>query len=182
MSVMAVPLYEKMGMGVLVTTWVVFGSYWAGELLVHPKELKSPAIAVAGVEAAADKAAKPAAGAKDVDALTLLAKADAKAGAAVFKKCSACHTADKGGANRVGPNLWDIVGRTKGGHAGFAFSSAVKGLGGEWSYKDLDHFLLNPKEFAKGTKMSFAGLPKPEDRAAVIVYLRSLSDAPKPLP
>ena len=180
---MSVPLYEKIGVGVLVTAWVVFGANFVGNLLVHPKELKSPAIAVAGIEqATADKAAKPGAGNTEVDALTLLAKADPKAGAAVFKKCGACHTADKGGANRVGPNLWDIVGRAKGGHAGFAFSSAIKGLGGEWTYKDIDHFLLNPKDFAKGTKMSFAGLPKAEDRAAVILYLRALSDSPKPLP
>ena len=176
------PFYEKLGLAVLVTAWLVFGAYWAGELLVHPKPLAAPAVKIAGVEAKADKAAKPAAGAKEVDALTLLAAADVKAGEKVFGKCKACHTADKGGANRVGPNLWDIVGRAKGGHEGFAFSGAMKEKGGEWSYKDLDHFIDDPKGFVKGTKMSFAGVKKPEDRAAVIKYLHSLSDAPKPLP
>ncbi|HEX9701795.1 MAG TPA: cytochrome c family protein [Rhodospirillales bacterium] len=181
---MNIPLYEKLGLGVLVTAWLVFGAHWVGNLLVHPKELAAPAFKVPGVEeAAADKGAMPAAGAaKEVDALTLLTKADAKAGEAVFKKCKACHTAEKGGPNRVGPNLWDIVGRAKAGHEGFAFSGVLKGLGGEWSFKDLDHFIADPKGFANGTKMSFAGVKKPDERAAVLIYLRSLSDSPKPLP
>jgi len=176
------PFYEKLGLAVLVTAWLIFGAKWAGNLLVHPKHLDSPAVAIAGVEAAAGKAAKPAAGAKEVDALTLVAAADIKAGEAVFKKCKACHTSDKGGKNLVGPNLWDIVGRPKASHEGFAYSAVLKGLGGEWSYKDIDHFIHDPKGFAKGTKMSFAGVMKPEERAAVIKYLHSLSDAPKPLP
>ncbi len=111
----------------------------------------------------------------------MLASADAGAGAKVFKKCKACHTADKGGKNKVGPNLWDIVGKAKAA-AGFKFSGALKGLGGTWTYKDLDGFLADPKGFAKGTKMGFAGVKKPKARAHLIAYLRSLSDQPKPLP
>lgn len=177
------PFYEKLGLAVLVTAWIVFGAYWAGELLVHPKHLETPAVAVAGAEEPADKGAKAGAAAvKEVDALTLLASADVKAGEKVFGKCKACHTADKGGPNRVGPNLWDIVGRAKGSHEGFAYSGPMKEKGGEWSYADLDHFIHNPKGFLKGTKMSFAGVKKPQDRAAVIKYLHSLSDSPKPLP
>ncbi len=176
------PFYEKLGLAVLVTAWLIFGANWAGNLLVHPKHLEGSAIKVAGVEEKADKGGKPAAGAKEVDALTLLAAADVKAGEKVFGKCKACHTADKGGPNRVGPNLWDVVGRKKGGHEGFAYSGAMKEKGGEWSYKDLDHFIHDPKAFVKGTKMSFAGVKTPEERAAVIKYLHSLSDAPKPLP
>lgn len=176
------PFYEKLGLAILVAAWVIFGAHWAGNLLVHPKHLESPVLKVAGVAESAAKAAKPAAAATDVDALTLLAAADVKAGEKVFGKCKACHTADKGGPNRVGPNLWDVVGRPKAGHEGFAYSGALKDMGGAWTYKDLDHFIADPKGFAKGTKMSFAGVKKPEERAAVIKYLHTLSDSPKPLP
>ena len=107
---------------------------------------------------------------------------DAAAGKKVFKKCKSCHTVAKGGKNTVGPNLWDVVGKAKASTAGFAYSGVLKEKGGDWTYADLDAFLLSPKGFAKGTKMSFAGLKKTGDRAAVIAYLRSLSDSPKPLP
>ncbi len=113
----------------------------------------------------------------------LLKTADPAAGAKVAAKCKACHGFDKGGPNKVGPNLWDIVG-AKQAHLGdaFKYSDALKGLGGEWTYDALDKYLTAPKEYAPGTKMVFPGLKKPEDRAAVIAYLRSLSDSPKPLP
>ncbi len=113
----------------------------------------------------------------------LLKAADPAAGAKVAAKCKACHGFDKGGPNKVGPNLWDIVG-AKQAHLGdaFKYSDALKGLGGEWTYDALDKFLTAPKEYVPGTKMVFPGLKKPEDRAAVIAYLRSLSDSPKPLP
>jgi cytochrome c len=113
----------------------------------------------------------------------MLKSADPAAGEKVAAKCKACHGFDKGGPNKVGPNLWDIVGN-KQAHLGdaFKYSDALKGLGGEWSYDALDKFLTSPKEYAPGTKMVFPGLKKPEDRAAVIAYLRSLSDSPKPLP
>ncbi|MEK9725610.1 MAG: cytochrome c family protein [Rhodospirillaceae bacterium] len=171
--------YEKVGFGLLIAAWVVWGSDKIGGMLVHAKGMEKPAYAVAAAEAddAKAEAGKPA-----VDAMTLLASAAADAGEKVFKKCKACHTVEKGGKNTVGPNLWNVVGRAKGSGEGFSYSDAVKGLGGEWTFADLNAFLENPKGFAKGTKMSFAGLKKPEDRAEVIVYLRSLSDSPKPLP
>ena len=111
-----------------------------------------------------------------------LAAADIASGEKLFKKCAACHTVDSGGANKVGPNLWGVVGRTKATVAGFAYSEALKGIGGVWSFEDLDKFLTKPKEFAKGTKMGFAGLKKPEDRAAIIGWLNGKSDAPLAVP
>ena len=113
----------------------------------------------------------------------LLKSADAAAGEKAAAKCKACHSFEKGGPNKVGPNLWDIVGN-KQAHLGdaFKYSDAVKGLGGEWTYDELDKFLTSPKEYAPGTKMVFPGLKKPEERASVIAYLRTLSDSPKPLP
>lgn len=114
--------------------------------------------------------------------LAMLASADAGKGEKTFRKCKSCHTTDKGGKNRVGPNLWDIVGRGIGSVSRYRFSGAMKDKGGNWTYQDLDAFLNNPKGFVKGTKMSFSGVKEAGDRAALIVYLRSLSDQPKPLP
>jgi len=104
----------------------------------------------------------------------------------VFKKCQACHSGEKGGPNKVGPDLWDIVDRPVAEHEGFGYSAGMKDFskGGaeKWTYDNLNHFITSPKKFVKGTAMGFAGLPKDEDRANVIAYLRTLSDSPKPLP
>ncbi|MEO6582435.1 MAG: cytochrome c family protein [Sphingomicrobium sp.] len=109
--------------------------------------------------------------------------ADAALGEQVFKKCAACHNADKGGANQLGPNLWAVLGEPIGkGANGFAFSEALSGKGGSWNFANLSEWLANPKKFAPGTKMTFAGLSKPEDRANVIAFLNAHSDAPQPLP
>lgn len=112
-----------------------------------------------------------------------LASADPAKGAEVFKKCAACHNAANGGPNALGPNLWGVLGEEvgKGAH-GFAFSDALKSKGGVWEWQNLSDWLKSPKAFAPGTKMTFAGLSKPEDRANVIAYLNQQSDAPKPMP
>jgi len=105
---------------------------------------------------------------------TLLASADPAKGAEVFKKCTSCHTIDAGGANGIGPNLHGVLGEAIGaGHAGFAFSEALKSHGGNWTFQAMNDWLHNPKKFAPGTKMTFAGLSKPEDRANIIAYLNS---------
>ena len=111
-----------------------------------------------------------------------LASADPAAGEQVFKKCTACHNADKGGANALGPNLWGIMGGPVGKGHGFPFSPALAGVGGTWNWDNLSAWLHSPKKFAPGTKMTFAGLSNPQDRANVIAFLNSKSDAPLPLP
>ncbi|WP_309661945.1 cytochrome c family protein [Sphingomonas sp.] len=109
--------------------------------------------------------------------------ADAAAGEQVFKKCAACHNADKGGANQLGPNLWGVLGEEIGkGANGFAFSDALSGKGGAWNFANLSEWLTSPKKFAPGTKMTFAGLSKSEDRANVIAFLNAHGDSPQPLP
>jgi cytochrome c len=114
---------------------------------------------------------------------TLLASASVDKGKSIAKQCQACHTFEKGGPNRVGPNLWDIVGNERGqGRNGFNFSSAMKGKGGTWTYDELNKFLTNPRGYIPGTAMTFAGLSREEQRADVIAFLRTLSDNPKPLP
>ncbi|MDG6078128.1 cytochrome c family protein [Erythrobacter litoralis] len=110
---------------------------------------------------------------------TILAAADPAAGKNVFAKCTACHTINQGGANGIGPNLYGIIGKPVGQHAaGFAYSSALSGHGGVWDYANMDAWLESPRAFASGTKMSFAGLSKPEDRANVIAYLKENGGGP----
>ena len=111
----------------------------------------------------------------------LLQSADAKEGEKIAKACTSCHSFEKGGPNKVGPNLYGVVGRPKGSHQGFAYSDAVKSLGGNWTFHDIFEFVKNPSAYAKGTKMTFR-LSSPEKRADVLAYLRTLSDNPEPLP
>src|SRR6266581_2391098 len=112
----------------------------------------------------------------------LLQTASVEKGAAAAKKCAACHTFEKGGPNRVGPNLFGIVERARASEAGFNYSAAMKGKGGKWTYDDLNKFIANPKGYIPGTAMGFAGVPKDSERADVIAYLRTLADSPVPLP
>ncbi|HEX6603806.1 MAG TPA: cytochrome c family protein [Sphingomicrobium sp.] len=111
-----------------------------------------------------------------------LASADAAKGADVFKKCAACHNAEKGGANQMGPNLWGVLGEPIGKGRGFAFTPVLAGKGGNWDWHSLSEWLKSPKAFAPGTKMTFAGISNPHDRANVIAYLNQQSDHPLPLP
>jgi cytochrome c len=113
---------------------------------------------------------------------TLLASASVEKGQAAAKQCQACHTFEKGGPNRVGPNLWDIVGRPRASEAGFNYSAAMKAKGGTWTFDELDKFLANPRGYIAGTAMTFAGLTRASQRADVIDFLRTLSDNPQPLP
>lgn len=104
---------------------------------------------------------------------TLLATADPAKGEAVFKKCVACHTVNQGGANGIGPNLYATVGKPHGHVAGFAYSDALKGVPGNWTFEALNEWLTSPRKYAPGTKMTFAGLGNPEDRANIIAYLNA---------
>lgn len=127
----------------------------------------------------------PAAGpAAPVDLGTLLAAADPARGAGTAKLCSACHTFDQGGANRVGPNLWAVVGKDVAANAGFAYSSALSAHPGAWSYEELDRYLASPTRAIPGNKMAFAGIRNPRDRANLLAYLGTLGSAgvPKPAP
>jgi cytochrome c len=111
-----------------------------------------------------------------------LASADPAKGEQVFKKCAACHNADPGGANALGPGLYGVMGNPVAGHPGFAYSEALKGKGGQWDWAQMSAWLSNPKKFAPGTKMTFAGLSKPEDRANVMAFLNSRDASPLPVP
>jgi cytochrome c len=133
-----------------------------------------------GGKAGAPAATEPAAPATPLP--VLLAKASVDAGAAQAKKCAACHSFEKGGPNKVGPDLFDVVGRPVASHEGFAYSPALKAFGGNWDYEKLNCFIHSPKDCVPGTKMTFAGIKKDSDRADVIAYLHSISPDAPPLP
>lgn len=177
--------YSNMAMGALLSTvFVLMSVSIASEGLFHSKAPEKPGFAIVAEEApaAGGEAAAPAA----VPIAQLLAKADATAGAAVFKKCQACHSGEKGGPNKVGPDLWAIVNRPIAAHEGFSYSAALKDFskGGSvvWDFEHLNHFLAGPKAYVAGTAMGFAGVKKDDERANLIAYLRSLADTPVPLP
>jgi len=107
---------------------------------------------------------------------------DVAAGEQVFKKCSACHIAAKGGKNLIGPALYGVVGRQSASAPDYAYSSAFQAYGKKWTFEEMNAFLLKPQAYIKGTKMAFAGIKKDKDRASVILYLNSQSDSPVPLP
>jgi cytochrome c len=161
---------------VLITLALNIG---AGALFAPEKPAK-PGYAIAVKEGGAEKAA-PAEASQPIE--VLLASASAEKGAAAAKQCGACHTFEKGGPNRVGPNLWNIVGDERGkDRGGFNFSAAMKAKGGEWTYDELNKFLANPRGYIPGTAMTFAGLSRDSQRADVIAFLRTQSDNPLPLP
>ena len=166
-----------------IAGWVLFAgivalgsSIVAGEIF-HSERPKTMGYPIAGVQQEGEGGA-----AAELPIEAYLAKADPAKGQQTFNKCMACHNADKGGANQLGPNLWNVVGEPIGQGKGFAFSDALSKKGGTWNWDSLGQWLTSPRSFAPGTKMTFAGLGDPQDRANVIAFLNQHSDAPKPLP
>ena len=146
--------------------------------IFSPEKPAKPGYAIAVKEGPAKEEAK----APEKPIAVLLASASVEKGQATAKQCQACHTFEKGGPNRVGPNLWGIVGSQRGEGRGFNFSAAMKAKGGTWTFEELNKFLAGPREYIPGTAMTFAGLTRDQQRADVIDYLRTLSDSPVPLP
>lgn len=171
---------NKIFAAILTAGIIASGSGVLSRMVYGPHHLEEPAFRIALPEGGGEGTAAPAAEEKPL--AVLLASADPAAGANIAKKCAACHSFEKGGPNKVGPDLWGVVGRDVGKHEGFSYSSAMAEHGGQWSFEDLNDFIKSPKTHIPGTKMAFAGLSKETERADVIVYLRSLADSPVPLP
>ncbi len=164
-----------------IAGWVLFagivvlgGSIVTGEMFhgERPEKMGYP------IEGVVLKGEGGAAAEKPID----FSVADATKGEQVFKKCAACHNAEKGGPNALGPNLWATLGKPHAHVAGFAYSDALKGKPGNWDFASMSEWLASPKKYVPGTKMTFAGLSNPEDRANVIAFLNAHSDSPLPLP
>ena len=166
-----------------IAGWVLAGGIVALGLSIvtgmyfHPEAPEKEGFAIVA------EAAGEAGGAAVVPIATLLATADIAKGEAVFKKCAACHNIAQGGANGIGPNLWAAMGKAHGHVAGFAYSDALKSVPGNWDWEGMDKWLANPKKYAPGTKMTFAGLGNPEERANLILYMNAQgSNLPLPTP
>ena len=119
---------------------------------------------------------------EEIDIAALMAQGDIASGEKIFKKCAACHSINSGGANKIGPALYNVVGRQVGSVSDYKYSKALSGYGKKWTFEELNGYLTKPAKWIKGTKMAYAGLRKEKDRASVILYLNQNSDNPLPLP
>jgi cytochrome c len=166
---------------VLGTCLVLLVTNFTANAIFAPKTPAKPGFEIAvKAEGGGKEATAAAAASEPIE--KLLQTASVEKGEVAAKKCAACHTFEKNGPNRVGPNLYNIVNRERASVAGFNYSAAIKGKPGAWTYDDLNKFIANPKGYIPGTAMGFAGIQKDSERADVIDYLHTLSDNPAPLP
>jgi cytochrome c len=174
---------NKIIAAVLMTALIVLWINKLGDSIFHVEKPKQSAYKVEGVELASSTGIK--ALPKEVVQLNIkeiLALGDTTHGEKVFKKCSACHMIASGGKNMIGPNLWSVIGRTAGSVSDYKYSKAMVAYGKEWTFEEMNSYLIKPQAYVKGTKMAFAGLRKEKDRASVILFMNSKSSSPKPLP
>jgi cytochrome c len=175
--------FNKTAGAVLGTALLVFGLGELRSALYHSEIPKKPGFAIQVTETKAGGGSETGGEAAKVSVGTLLAKADPAKGQAIAKACQACHDFTKGGPNKVGPNLWDVVERPVASHPGFSYSDSLKQHAGDkWTFENLNTFVHDPKSFAPNTKMTFSGVKPDAQRGDVLAFLRTLSDSPKPLP
>ena len=169
---------------VLLTALIIIGIGKFTDILFHVEKPKESAYKVEGLEVASTTASGQEAVkvVEAVDIKALLAMGDLAHGEKVFKKCTACHMIAAGGKNMIGPNLWSVIGRQAGVVSDYKYSKAMIAYGKEWTFEEMNSYLIKPQAYIKGTKMAFAGLRKEKDRASVILYMNSKSDSPKALP
>ena len=176
---------NKIIASILLTALIIIGIGKIVDILFYIEKPKISAYKVEGIEqgSAGQKAStKTVKVDAPVDIKALLAMGDLAHGEKVFKKCSACHMIAADGKNKIGPNLWGVIGRTAAAIDGYNYSKAMKAYAKEWTFEEMNSYLIKPQAYIKGTKMAFAGLRKEKDRASVIKYLNQNSDTPLALP
>ena len=173
---------NKIVAAVLLVALLVIGIGKLSNVIFYVEKPEKPGYAVEVQQASTSTTATATVEDKKVDIAALMALGDVNAGEQIFKKCAACHSINQGGANKIGPALYNVVGRKIGGVADYKYSKAFVEYGKEWNFEELNGFLTKPSKWIKGTKMAYAGLRKEEDRASIIKYLNQNSDSPLPLP
>ena len=174
---------NKIIAAVLLTALLIIGIGKFADMLFHVEKPKQSAYQIDGLEKAVASTEKDETKTLEkVDIAQLLAMGDLAHGEKVFKKCSACHMIASDGKNMIGPNLWNVIGRKAGSVSDYKYSKAMVAYAKQWSFEEMNSYLIKPQAYIKGTKMAFAGLRKEKDRASVILYMNSKSSSPKPLP
>ena len=173
---------NKIIAAVLMVALLVIGIGKLSNIIFHVEKPKTPGYAVDVEQATTVSSSVETTVVEKIDIAALMAMGEIAAGEKIFKKCAACHSINKGGKNKIGPALYNVVGRAVGGVDDYKYSKALASYGKEWSFEELNGFLKKPASYIKGTKMSYAGLRKEKDRASVIKYLNKSSDSPKQLP
>ena len=173
---------NKIVAAVLMVALLVIGIGKLSDVIFHVEKPEKPGYAVDVEEVTTVSTSTSASVEEKVDIAALMAMGDVTIGEKVFKKCAACHSIVKGGKNNIGPALYNVVGRQVGVISDYKYSKALSAYGKEWTFEELNGYLLKPAKWIKGTKMAFAGLRKEKDRASVILYLNQNSDNPLPLP
>ena len=169
---------NKIITAILVTILVVFGIGKISDIIFNKDDKDIVAYKVEAPEGELVQASAE----SSMDISALLAMGDVAHGEKVYKKCKACHSIKQGGGNKIGPALWNVIFRPVGSITDYKYSKALSSYGKEWSWEEMNGFLIKPSKWIKGNKMGFAGLKKEEDRASVILYLNKNSDNPKQLP
>ena len=174
---------NKIVAAVLMVALLIIGIGKLSDIIFHVEKPKTPGYAVEIEQAVATSSqTNPDPAIEKVDIAALMAMGDIATGEKVFKKCAACHSIVKGGKNNIGPALYNVVGRKIGAVSDYKYSKALTEYEKEWTFEELNGYLIKPAKWIKGTKMAFAGLRKEKDRASVILYLNQNSDSPLPLP
>ena len=173
---------NKIIAAILMVALLVIGLGKIADVAFHVKKPKNPGYKIEGQVQLASSASTISKGKEQIDIVAVMAQGDVSSGEKIFKKCAACHSIKKGGANKIGPALYNVVGRKVGDVADYKYSKALASYGKEWTFEELNGFLIKPATYLKGTKMSYAGLRKETDRASIIKYLNQNSDNPKTLP
>ena len=173
---------NKIIAAVLLVALLVIGIGKVSNILFYVEKPKTPGYAVEVDQASGSSITTTEVVEKVVDIAALMALGDVASGEKIFKKCAACHSINKGGKHKIGPALYNVVGRKVGGVEDYKYSKALIAYEKEWTFEELNGFLIKPAKHIKGTKMAYAGLRKEADRASVIKYLNANSDSPLPLP